>query len=110
MTDVFFACFDLSDRKTFENLETKWLPEITVSVENAPIIIIGCKAGTHIFVLFFSILEEANQARDGWRFVIVTEKLKCTPHFPIHICSSLLASLACLLQNMNEFKYSRFRT
>ncbi|XP_052256047.1 rho-related protein racA-like [Dreissena polymorpha] len=43
-TDVFFVCFDLSNTTSFENIESKWLPEVRHYCPGVPIILVGCKA------------------------------------------------------------------
>ena len=38
-TDIFIACFSLVDRATLENVESKWLPELSFHGQNAPILV-----------------------------------------------------------------------
>lgn len=45
-TDVFLICFSITSRTSFENVEQKWLPEITVHEPNTPYLVIGTKADT----------------------------------------------------------------
>ncbi|CAH8655762.1 unnamed protein product [Schistosoma rodhaini] len=42
-TDVFLMCFSLVSRTSFENVRSKWYPEISAHVPNAPIILVGTK-------------------------------------------------------------------
>ena len=40
---VFVACFNLTDRDSFQNIESKWVPELRHYLKKAPIILVGCK-------------------------------------------------------------------
>ncbi|OZJ06240.1 Ras-related C3 botulinum toxin substrate 1 [Bifiguratus adelaidae] len=42
-TDVFLICFSLVSPPSFENVRTKWYPEISHHAPNIPIILIGTK-------------------------------------------------------------------
>eukprot|EP00928_Gymnodinium_smaydae_P002518 TRINITY_DN10909_c0_g1_i1.p1 TRINITY_DN10909_c0_g1~~TRINITY_DN10909_c0_g1_i1.p1 ORF type:complete len:417 (-),score=50.64 TRINITY_DN10909_c0_g1_i1:194-1444(-) len=43
-TDVFLLVFSLTDRVTFENIRSKWHPEIQHHVPRAPCVLVGTKA------------------------------------------------------------------
>ena len=40
---MFVACFNLTDKDSLENVESKWVPELRHYVKKAPIILVGCK-------------------------------------------------------------------
>ena len=42
-TDVFLICFSLVDPASFENVKTKWHPEVRHHCNNVPIILVGTK-------------------------------------------------------------------
>jgi Ras-related C3 botulinum toxin substrate 1 len=42
-TDCFLVCFDVSNRASFERLETKWKPEIAQHAPGVPFIVAGAK-------------------------------------------------------------------
>ncbi|OBZ88714.1 Ras-related C3 botulinum toxin substrate 1 [Choanephora cucurbitarum] len=42
-TDVFLCCFSLISPPSFENVKTKWFPEISHHAPNIPIILVGTK-------------------------------------------------------------------
>eukprot|EP01125_Pyxidicula_operculata_P015935 TRINITY_DN5438_c0_g1_i1.p1 TRINITY_DN5438_c0_g1~~TRINITY_DN5438_c0_g1_i1.p1 ORF type:complete len:185 (-),score=11.78 TRINITY_DN5438_c0_g1_i1:70-624(-) len=42
-TNVFLMCFSIIDRASFENIRSKWLPEITHHSPNTPFILVGTK-------------------------------------------------------------------
>ncbi|KAI9485947.1 MAG: rac protein [Benjaminiella poitrasii] len=42
-TDVFLVCFSLVSPPSFENVRTKWYPEITHHATNKPMILVGTK-------------------------------------------------------------------
>ena len=42
-TDVFFVCFSLVSPNSFENVKTRWIPEIILHMPNAKIILVGTK-------------------------------------------------------------------
>jgi small GTP-binding protein len=42
-TDVFLVCFSLVSPSSFENVRTKWLPEITHHAPGVPFILVGTK-------------------------------------------------------------------
>ncbi|CEP15243.1 hypothetical protein [Parasitella parasitica] len=42
-TDVFLVCFSLVSRPSFENVKTKWYPEIDHHAPDKPIILVGTK-------------------------------------------------------------------
>ena len=41
--DVAIVCFDLSNKTSYENIETRWLPELSQSCPGIPVIVAGCK-------------------------------------------------------------------
>merc|ERR1712130_702115 len=43
-TDVFLVCFSIISQASFENVRTKWVPEITHHAPNVPIILVGTKS------------------------------------------------------------------
>ncbi|EDO36553.1 predicted protein [Nematostella vectensis] len=43
MTDVFLVCFDIGSRTSFENIESKWLPELNHHMPETPKILVGNK-------------------------------------------------------------------
>lgn len=43
-TDVFLICFSLVNPASFENVITKWVPEVRHHCQNVPIILVGCKS------------------------------------------------------------------
>eukprot|EP01083_Nonionella_stella_P280996 956116_1 len=45
-TDVFLVCYSIICRSSYENAKTKWIPEITHHVPEAPIILVGTR--THL--------------------------------------------------------------
>lgn len=42
-TDVFLVCFSLISPSSYENVKTKWLPEITHHCPDVPILLVGTK-------------------------------------------------------------------
>lgn len=42
-TDIFLICFSLVSPPSFENVKTKWFPEISHHAPNIPIILVGTK-------------------------------------------------------------------
>lgn len=42
-TDVFLICFSLISPSSFENVRTKWYPEVSHHAPNTPIILVGTK-------------------------------------------------------------------
>ncbi|KAK3106574.1 hypothetical protein FSP39_022813 [Pinctada imbricata] len=42
-TDVFFVCFGVENRSSFENVPSKWLPEIRHFCPDVPIVLVACK-------------------------------------------------------------------
>eukprot|EP00300_Choanocystis_sp_HF-7_P023845 c25230_g1_i1.p1 GENE.c25230_g1_i1~~c25230_g1_i1.p1 ORF type:complete len:195 (-),score=47.76 c25230_g1_i1:108-692(-) len=45
-TDIFLVCFSVISRSSYDNVKTKWIPEIRHHVPQAPFIIVGTKADT----------------------------------------------------------------
>ncbi|PVF94897.1 GTP-binding protein rhoA [Serendipita vermifera] len=43
-TNVFLLCFSVDDSESFENIELKWILEITHFCPGTPFILVGCKA------------------------------------------------------------------
>jgi small GTP-binding protein len=43
MTDVFLLCFSVVSPTSFENVSTKWIPELLHHAPNTPIILVGTK-------------------------------------------------------------------
>ena len=42
-TDVFLVCFSLDNPGSFENVKSKWVPEVRHHVKNVPIVLVGTK-------------------------------------------------------------------
>jgi small GTP-binding protein len=42
-TDVFLICFSLIDKRSFENVETRWYPEVNHYCPITPIVLVGTK-------------------------------------------------------------------
>ena len=42
-TDVFLVCFSLISPSSFENIKTKWIPEISHHCPNVPFLLVGTK-------------------------------------------------------------------
>ncbi len=42
-TDVFLICFSIVNPISFENVRTKWYPEVKFFCPNTPIILVGTK-------------------------------------------------------------------
>jgi len=42
-TDVFLVCFSVISNSSFENVKTKWVPEIQHHAPNVPILLVGTK-------------------------------------------------------------------
>ena len=54
-TDVFLICFSVVSPSSFENVTSKWCPEIKHHCPDAPILLIGKFFGcTHFFVCVFT--------------------------------------------------------
>jgi len=43
-TDVFLVCFSVISSSSFENVKTKWVPEIQHHAPNVPIVLVGTKS------------------------------------------------------------------
>jgi len=43
-TDVFLVCFSVIASSSFENVKTKWVPEITHHAPDVPIVLVGTKS------------------------------------------------------------------
>ncbi|XP_041371650.1 rho-related protein racA-like [Gigantopelta aegis] len=43
-TDVFLVCFAVNSRTSFENVCSKWIPEITHHAPGVPKVLVGCKS------------------------------------------------------------------
>ena len=43
-TDIFLVCFSLTSRASFENVVTKWVPEITLHCPKTPFLLVGLKS------------------------------------------------------------------
>jgi len=43
-TDVFLICFSIVSPASFENVKTKWFPEVTHHCPNTPIVLVGTKS------------------------------------------------------------------
>ena len=44
-TDVMFVCFSIENVDSFENIESKWIPEVRHHCPDVPIILVACKIG-----------------------------------------------------------------
>ena len=42
-TDIFLVCFSIISRSSYENVRTKWIPEIKHHVPDAPFLLVGTK-------------------------------------------------------------------
>jgi Ras-related C3 botulinum toxin substrate 1 len=46
-TDIFLVCFSLDDPTSFDNVKTRWHPEVTHHCPSTPIILVGTKKDLH---------------------------------------------------------------
>ncbi|KAK4316594.1 hypothetical protein Pmani_012265 [Petrolisthes manimaculis] len=46
-THVFIVCFALDNRASFENVSSKWLPELNQHCPKSPIVLVGTKKDVH---------------------------------------------------------------
>lgn len=53
-TDVFLICFSVASPSSFENVTSKWYPEIKHHCPDAPMILVG-KLKYDIFIIFLTI-------------------------------------------------------
>jgi len=75
-TDVFLICFDVADRHSFENVRTKWQPELAHHAPGVPFVVVGCKLD----------LRDENKAAVGTHeAVALAEKLGAASY---HECSA----------------------
>ena len=42
---MFFICFEINNKESFQNVTRKWVPEIEYHSPDVPKIIVGCKMG-----------------------------------------------------------------
>ncbi|KAJ5072066.1 hypothetical protein M0811_09710 [Anaeramoeba ignava] len=61
-TDVFVVCFSLISRSSFENVKTKWIPEIRHHCPNSPIVLVGTKLDLRSDSNIISKLEAKNSS------------------------------------------------
>tara|TARA_B110000483_G_scaffold242949_1_gene330564 strand:- start:2018 stop:2578 length:561 start_codon:yes stop_codon:yes gene_type:complete len=77
-TDVFIVCFSVIDRYSFENVSTKWIPELRGNCPSTPIILVGTKADLR-----------------SHEFAFQNKTVKCAEGFGIKNRFSLDAYLEC---------------
>ena len=46
--DVFLVCFSVTTPSRLENVESKWIPEVTLHCPGAPIILVGTHADLRV--------------------------------------------------------------
>jgi len=61
-TDVFLVCFSLVSPDSFENVKTKWVPEVSHFNPKTPIILVGTKLDLRDHEDTISALKENNQS------------------------------------------------
>lgn len=42
-TDIFLVCFSLISKRSFDNIPSRWIPELQQYCPQVPIILVGCK-------------------------------------------------------------------
>uniref|UniRef100_A0A5K3FFP3 Rho-related GTP-binding protein RhoF n=1 Tax=Mesocestoides corti TaxID=53468 RepID=A0A5K3FFP3_MESCO len=47
-TSVFMLCFAVDNRSSFENIESKWVPDIKTKEHPVPILLVGCKSDARL--------------------------------------------------------------
>ena len=69
-TDVFLVCYSIISRSSYENVRTKWIPEIKHHVPEAPFLIVGTKVDLrndqvlllylffYFFIFFFFVISK----------------------------------------------------
>jgi len=86
-TDIFMVCFSTISPASFENVRTKWLPELQHHAPDTPIILVGTKTDARSHSAILSKLAEAKkqpiQPAEG---VALAKKEKCVGY---HECSAL---------------------
>ena len=75
-TDIFLICFSLVNPDSFENVKTKWNPEVTHHCPNTPKILVGTKLDLRDDKDIISQLKE-----DGLAPISYTQGLQMTKEF-----------------------------
>merc|ERR1712100_938758 len=60
-TDVFIICFSLSSPESFQNVTTKWWPEVQREYPDTPVVLVGTKLDTRENAETLAALREAGQ-------------------------------------------------
>ena len=63
--DMIFICYSISSRSSFENIKTKWIPEINYHRPNIPIRIIALKADLRNPITSTSATQETSHQSDN---------------------------------------------
>ena len=64
-TDVFLVCYSIISRSSFENVKTKWIPEIKHHVPEAPFLLVGTKTDLRDDVEVTQKVGQVLQEADG---------------------------------------------
>ena len=64
-TDVFLVCYSIISRTSYENVKTKWIPEIQHHVPDAPFLLVGTKTDLRNDKSVLSKVGEVLQIDDG---------------------------------------------
>ena len=56
--DVFLLCFSIKGPTSFQNVKTKWIPELKKHAPNVPILLVGCKEGKNCPIYLFCFIYE----------------------------------------------------
>ena len=64
-TDVFLVCYSIISKASYENVRTKWIPEIRNHVPDAPFLLVGTKTDLRNDQSVINKVGEVLQIEDG---------------------------------------------
>ncbi|KAJ5069578.1 rho-related gtp-binding protein rhog [Anaeramoeba ignava] len=86
-TDIFLVCFSLSSRSSFENVESKWIPEIKLYSPNVPFILVGTKKDLRANHNFIQNLKNKNQLISSKQARKLAKKLDAFQYIEVSVLS-----------------------
>ena len=84
-TDIFLICFDIANPESFENISTKWVPEMMHHCPEALMLIVGCKKDLRDNQIF-NTPQQANTFIFGYARKNINHDKRGNISLPFDIC------------------------
>jgi hypothetical protein len=100
--DVFLLCFSVKGPTSFQNIKTKWIPELKQHAPNIPILLVGCKEGKLCLLFLCRLSGVVVTYRDHFSIVCPSVCLSVRHKTCLGFSSETTCAISSKLQTLQE--------